>query len=511
MESETRSKRPWWSRWLWLIILLAGCGGLYLWYYLQQRSELAALAAAEAEWDQQGIWRWDDWVASRPKLPDEENAALLIDKMAALIPKGLENDKDFEFQYFELFRDVHRFPNCLYHTEQLLVQRDRVSKCKEVLASMPKLMKSAQAVWPKANSSVGSPLILGVSLPNIQNIRGLTNAFGYDLEVQLHDNNVHGAVASIRAINKLVKSLDQEQTLIGRLVAIAMVAVNCKNIERVLAMSEPDDTLLVGVQSELAQFDTYTDWRKVLRIETGIGNQAFYDLRSGRLGSATTARLLGATPPSSWWEELGNSIGNRFSASPNRQAEYLQIMLKYYRISDRSWSEQRKAWNELEREFKPSKPNPSWNLNFALLILPALSKVGGAEIKMRATIRATQVALAAERFRQATSRWPKSQDELVPTYLKAPLLDPFDDQPIRVKQLDDGLIAYSIGPDNTDDGGDVLEVLEKDDLRHPKDVGIRLWNPDKRRQPAQPLPPEYVQKRKEWEEAKEKKDEQKDN
>jgi hypothetical protein len=238
-----------------------------------------------------------------------------------------------------------------------------------------------------------------------------------------------------------------------------------------------------------------------------MGNQTFYDLRDGRLGNAAMARLAGGNLSSSWWEELSSFVGTRFAASPYRQTEYLQIMLKYYRISDQPWSAQRKAWDELEREFKRSKPDPSWNFNFALLILPALGKVGGAEMKMSATVRATQVALAAERFRRAAGRWPKSQDELVPAYLKARLLDPFDDQPIRVRELDDGLVVYSIGPENTDDGGNVLDTIES----RAKDVGVRLWNPGKRRQPAQPLPPEYVQKKKEWEEAKDKKDEKKDN
>jgi hypothetical protein len=506
MEPETHRKRPWWSRWLWLIILLAGCGGLYLWYYLQQRSELAALAAAEAEWDQQGIWRWDDWVASRPQLPDDENAALLIDKMAALIPKGLE-DEDFEFQNIYLFRDVHLFPNCLYHPEQIQVERDRVSKCKEALISTPGLITARHTVWPKSLSSTGLPLFGRGPLPNIQKVRELVNVYGDHLEVQLYDKNIAGAMESVRAINKLMHSMDYEQAFLGRLVADAIVAVNCKHIERLLAMSEPDDAMLAGLQSELAPFNSYIGWQAALRVATGIGSQTFYDLRSGRLDSAAMARLRGDNPPSSWWEQLVSSVQTRFAASPFRQTEYLQTMLKCYRMSDQPWSVQRKAWDELEREFKSTTKSPSWNTNFALLILPALSKVGAAEMKIISAVRATQVALAAERFRRATGHWPKSQDQLVPTFLKAPLLDPFDDQPIRIRQLDDGLVVYSIGPDNNDDGGNVLDTVDS----RAKDVGIRLWNPDNRRQPAQPLPPEYVQKKKEWEEAKDKKDEKKDN
>ena len=82
--------------------------------------------------------------------------------------------------------------------------------------------------------------------------------------------------------------------------------------------------------------------------------------------------------------------------------------------------------------------------------------------------------------------------ELVGRFLDAVQLDPYDDQPLRFKRTDDGLIIYSIGRNEIDNEGAVLPIMEP--YQQPLDVGIRLWDVDKRRQPALPLPKEYLEK-----------------
>ena len=63
-------------------------------------------------------------------------------------------------------------------------------------------------------------------------------------------------------------------------------------------------------------------------------------------------------------------------------------------------------------------------------------------------------AVALEQFRAAhNNRYPASLSELTPKYLDAPLMDPFDGQPLRYRKQDAGYVLYSIGPDLKDDGG----------------------------------------------------------
>ena len=110
-------------------------------------------------------------------------------------------------------------------------------------------------------------------------------------------------------------------------------------------------------------------------------------------------------------------------------------------------------------------------------------------MRQSASWRCTQIALAAERFRLQHQRWPRTQDELIPQYLPAVLLDPFDDKPLRLIAVEDGLHIYSVvgsalDREFKDDGGDIQKTEEK---YLTKDTGVKLWNPAHRRKPAKPL------------------------
>jgi hypothetical protein len=103
-----------------------------------------------------------------------------------------------------------------------------------------------------------------------------------------------------------------------------------------------------------------------------------------------------------------------------------------------------------------------------------------ADRRSRATLRSAATAVAAERFRRDQGRWPAALDELVPAYVTAVPLDPFDGQPLRSRRLGDGFVVYSVGPDLADDGG---QIHSGGVGGMPKDCGIRLWDPAQRRQP----------------------------
>jgi hypothetical protein len=91
-------------------------------------------------------------------------------------------------------------------------------------------------------------------------------------------------------------------------------------------------------------------------------------------------------------------------------------------------------------------------------------------------------ALAAERFRRDFGRWPTTLDELVPKYVIAVPRDPHDLQPLRLARRPDGIVIYSVGQDEIDDGG----AIESDGAAKATDIGFRLWDVEQRRQP--PLP-----------------------
>ena len=100
-------------------------------------------------------------------------------------------------------------------------------------------------------------------------------------------------------------------------------------------------------------------------------------------------------------------------------------------------------------------------------------------LRHRAACLTTAAAIAAERYRIKNGRWPSKRDEWQTVIDFDKLIDPYDKQPLRMKAMPDGLIIYSVGKDNKDDGGEI-------DLANPKggkDEGVRLWDLKHRRVP----------------------------
>ena len=75
------------------------------------------------------------------------------------------------------------------------------------------------------------------------------------------------------------------------------------------------------------------------------------------------------------------------------------------------------------------------------------------ELRCSVQRRLATTALALERFRITTGRLPEGLDELVPDYLEAIPVDPFDGTLIRFFHLARGYMIYSVGEDGYDDGG----------------------------------------------------------
>ncbi len=133
------------------------------------------------------------------------------------------------------------------------------------------------------------------------------------------------------------------------------------------------------------------------------------------------------------------------------------------------------------------RPEPERSARVAALQPDSPVAGSGRSFRLdNARMRCAIAGLAAERYRQASGRWPGSLDELVSAgLLRTVPADPYDGQPLRLVRADDGLIVYAVGEDRTDNGG----RLEWGGARPGYDLGFRLWDPPARRQPAPPGPP----------------------
>lgn len=88
---------------------------------------------------------------------------------------------------------------------------------------------------------------------------------------------------------------------------------------------------------------------------------------------------------------------------------------------------------------------------FQALLEPAVSKVMAKKCDMETQVAGTRLVVACNRFERQEGRWPERLEELVPAYLDAVPMDPFDGEPFRYF-AEKGLV-YSVGRNLTDEGG----------------------------------------------------------
>jgi hypothetical protein len=109
---------------------------------------------------------------------------------------------------------------------------------------------------------------------------------------------------------------------------------------------------------------------------------------------------------------------------------------------------------------------------------------------LRMRLRTSLTAVALERYRRTEGNWPVSLEKLVPEYLPSVPEDFYSRKPLVYRQFDHGVVVYSVGPDGKDDDGKFRPApkgLTDPDCPDGFDIGLRLWDPEHRRQP--PLPP----------------------
>ena len=113
-----------------------------------------------------------------------------------------------------------------------------------------------------------------------------------------------------------------------------------------------------------------------------------------------------------------------------------------------------------------------------LLGRPYAGFVTTACLRLQAALLSTQAGVAAERYRLANGGWPRDLAALVPAYLKKVPTDPYDGKPVRYRRTADGVVVYCVGPDRTDNQGDLDRIGRIPDGT---DMGFQLWDVGARR------------------------------
>jgi hypothetical protein len=470
MAVQVARPRPWWRRWLrrvvvTLLLALVGFGGRLYYRHHQAVTKLEEALAA-LDHDDPG-WRLEDIEAARAEIPERQNGARVVLAAARRLPQRWP-PPGFDDLFVQLAPTEQLAPEAFARLKQELEDLRPALEEARTLTALP------HGRYPIAYKG----LVYETLLPHADQVRRVSHLLTRDALRHEQPSDLNAALASCRASLNAARSLGDEPVALSQLVRTACVINTCQALERALAQGEPPPDGLAAMQRSLRDEDGFQDMLVAARGERAALHATFSALESG---DVPLSRL--ENKPPSWKDHfLGPVARIKFREA---HPAMLASLTGFVDIARRPMHEQAAAERQLDAKLHGIKAVDP----VAVLMIPALQKVNEASRRKHAYLRCTDVALAAECYRRANRSWPDSLDQLCPKYLAAVPPDPFDGEPLRYRQLPDGVVVYSVSHDRTDDGGNL-------DRAHPTqpgvDVGVRLWDVQHRRQPPRPKekPPE---------------------
>ena len=142
----------------------------------------------------------------------------------------------------------------------------------------------------------------------------------------------------------------------------------------------------------------------------------------------------------------------------NDLAEYRRRMREGDELTAKPYYESLEGFKAFEQSFRAKSIGADMVTH---QILPAFDKMALFMTEADAARQLARLALAATAYRNKTGHYPARLEDLVPGYLSQIPTDPFDGKLLRMKQVGEGRVFYSVGPDMKDDSGQAYHMPER--------------------------------------------------
>lgn len=409
----------------------------------------------------------DDLIASDRPIPDEENMTVAVLKAARpILNKKLPDET-------HALLPLHG-QGLLGPTGQALPQ-EQVEIIRSFLAQYPDEFRdmhkalTLKEAWLETDWK--TPLY-DVLLPELSEIRSVSKLLCLETLLAAEKGDSREASALIfDSCRALQVSNNANPFIITTFVRMAVVSLNQDMIERTINRCGLDDSSLRDLQRVVAEQETAIDLVRSMMIERVLLLDTITWLKSTGTGNlSVNGPQLGFVIP------LHRIPVLRSMDVVAGLDSYDALLKALVHVDITTLTDAREVGQR-------AASLPSY-YNLSSLLIPSLTRSVELWLRARGKSRALVTAIAAEQFRLAKGRWPASLDELVPTYLDAVPVDPFDDKPIRYAVIPEGIKTWSIGEDLKDDGGNVMRLEMPTATKKATDWGWVILNPELRGRPA---------------------------
>ena len=291
-----------------------------------------------------------------------------------------------------------------------------------------------------------------VLLPHLARFKGCAKVLQLRACAELQLGQTEKALDDVSLSLRMVEALRTEPILISHLVRIAVVNITLQPVWEGLADHRWSDKQLRALDQELGKLDLLADYRLAMRGEQAFSAGTTDYLRrtrsldgiSGGSDNSPDAGRISRLIPSGWFYQNELRCG-RFMVK-----WYVPLADQEQRII--SPTSVRRADAALASEISHRNP---FNVIEGMFI-PALSGAVRKFALGQVNVYLARVACALERYRIAHGSYPESLALLAPQWMETIPHDVINGQPLHYERTPDGrFLLYSVGWNETDDGGKV--------------------------------------------------------
>lgn len=447
---------------LFLLVLMALVVGLF--DYASERGLQRRIAAIRAAGEPITL---EDLNALRPVIPDEENMTLrLVEYGAALVSSRVLDDQVAFLPYIGTASIGP--PGERMGPDQLAAARLYLAAVAEDLAGAHEALSLEPG---PLGPTWRTPAISIMALSGLSEYRQVIKAFAVESAVALEDGRCERAVEIVVDMLHADAALKHDTALIHALVRFAAQDLAYECVERAVNRCILSDTLLRRLQDQVRPIEASVDMRAVMWTERAVFLDTLQWVRSGAgVGAIMSMGPALSVAPDILWQYLPGIPALDGSSG-------LDVLSRIVDLADKPDV----ACLQQCRTAEAAVGSMGWYCAISKMTIPNLSQSLELWIRNVGANRALRAALASERYRLANGEWPPSLEVLVPLYLDAVPVDPFDGQAIRFGRIDEGIRTWTIGEDLIDDGGDVGRLTSK---RRSPDCGWVILNAELRGRPV---------------------------
>ena len=465
-DTDRKKKWSWWLKlllWLSPVFLLLVAGWLFdisgrkAWRRSMQEARQAG-----------GPVTLEELQAARKVWPDDQNGALLIEPLLPWLTQ-IHEARAKDLKTLPIVGEADLPPlgqRWSDETDRLVAQK--LEAWSDQLATIDRLKDYPGGRFPLPTP----PNALDWFFPNLWPLIGSVKLKGLEVVYRASHGNTSSLVDDVVVMLRHGQLLENEPILISALAANATDRLTIQTIEQVCGLITLEPAQLDQLEQMLVALENNDRFYWSL-----LGERAFF------IG-ATNDVLAGGS-----WADMPFDL-SKLSGLPGIQGWLKRdqvVGIGLYNRIIRVAQDRREAARVAREVEVETGRLPSYYVLTRMLV-PSIERYCELSLQSVAQVRTGRTALAVERYRIDTGRFPDRLDQLVPKYLDNVPADPFDDQPLRYRQDDDRAVIYSVSSNLTDDGGDVRYWL-REQGGHPQDCGFTLLPPSARGQPPAEQPP----------------------